>query len=259
MFYAPPYKPAMVKKYLARGADPNGYVSAEELGLRGSGFSIDPLRYVLMKRDYKTADLLIAHGCCIHNGKKSLFYRAFGDLQDSLDGKSKGTDKTLKYLISRGADFGTWSDWGSTCIMECAIFDNDRGIKFLVDRGFDVNLQINPRYHVLTGKSQANGWSALFFAAGNRRVNATDALIAAGADVNLLSDGKTVLDWILKNGQKDDSRSTSYAQELSRLRAIAYDKLPDSRQINLPRLLRLAGAKLAGELAESPSREPAAK
>lgn len=259
---APSYEPSVVKRYLAKGADPNASIRVEELRIQGSsGTTIRPFLYVARQKDYKTMDLLIAHGCCLHDGGKAVFYAAFNDMQGNT-GK-KPSDKMVKYLLARGADFGIRSNWGSTCIMECSIFDLTNGIAWLAAQGHDVNATLDPRYS-LGKKAAATGENALTIAVRNRRVNALNALIKAGADLNRVVEGKTILDVALQHGPvKNDRASGTYEQELNRLRAVMYPRpgapYRPAGKLSFVHLLRLSGAKYASELPAAGSLEENAK
>ncbi len=254
LVYAPAYNPALVRKFLSQGADPNAAPNLgdpQNPGKKGNARTI-----VIKKRDYKTFDFMIAHGACVNDSNNSLLCRGLIDIDpDSRSLEGKPTNKTLLYLISRGANLKNKGFWGNNLLMSCvAGVDNPNGINFLIAKGADANEEIESRYlPVCDKKKMVMGTRVLLMAVLNRNVKAIDALAKAGADLNYLSNGKTMLDYALRSSYKDDQSETSYEKELNRL----IKENPETAMANssVAHLLRLAGAKKASELHGAPRQE----
>lgn len=249
----PAYNPAIVRKYLSAGADPNAKPTlGDPQNPQTKG---DPKAAVIRQRDYKTFDFMIAHGACVNDANNSLLARGLNDINSHGKSQGKPTDKTLSYLLARGASLKNKGNWGNNLLMLCvAGNDNPDGINFLVAKGADVNEEIEARYLPLCNRKKlVLGTRTILMAVLNRNVRAIDALIKAGADLNYLHEGKTMLDYALKAQWEDEQKESSYEKELARL---LKEKAKGSMaEASVAHLLRLAGAKKAADLIDAPEGE----
>lgn len=272
-FYAPELSPALVKKYLSRGADPNASLSVEELQLsnKQGHFLVNPLKLLLLSGDYKSLDLLLAAGACLHDANLSVLNLALNQMQ-------LGSMKSIAYLAERGYDFNVRNRRTSgTAYLFRIGLDHAEGIEKLAALGCNPNTPLDSRYVKGRGVPAFDGEPPLFTAVRSKRINATDALIRSGSDLTTVVSGKTVLDVAREAKGADDQASRTYNEELNRLRKIAYDQESSAsthtgitamgatsidllnsqppapavktgtRRISLAHLLRLAGARSAGE------------
>lgn len=254
----PEYKPAIVKKYLRKGANPLAYIPIENINypLGASGMKLNVFALVARHNDFKTLDLLISYGCTINNHGEHLIHRTFNEMSS---GNAKEAARMLQYLQSRGAHFKAMTDWGATWIMECACADSHKGIEFLISQGVDPSACIENRY-IIAGKFRAAtiGDTALLMASRNKNVRSMDALIKGKANLNYIWKGKTVLDSALKDEGVVFPPAASYKKELARLLELSKNpkktkkgivtKLTHAKDFSVANLLKLAGAKTAAEL-----------
>lgn len=260
---SPPYNAAIVRKLIKKGADPNAYIPAEDLPIKRTGTKINPFRFLLLKNDTKTAEFFITQGAVLHLGGNDLGTLAVNQMNNADEKKNQ--EKPMKFLLAHGYNLNAHSDWGSSLLMDCAIFGYTKGAKFLLERGADVNEAITSRY-TLTEKSARDcvGETALSLAASNRQVDMVDLLLRHGADPNIIVRGQSLLDHIISSQGEPSSSSTTYEEELARLRrnsakenpVIINKKKPDPMQQprgNVAHLLKLAGAKHTKELQSAPA------
>lgn len=239
----PKYNASIVRKYINKGADPNA--SLKSLDPRNPTSSNIDIRFSIIKqKDFKTFDYLIIRGACVNSCYNGPLFLALGDM-DAYAKRNNGkcTDKTMKYLLSRGASLKNKGSWGENPFMNClGSNDNAQGINFLFRQGLDPDEEIEERYLAITDKKKRKdliGLRALWMAVGNRNVRGLDALIKGGADIHYKHKGKSMLDIALETCQAEDIQTeTSYEKELARLlrrlnAAISSD--------NVAHLLRLAG------------------
>ena len=257
------YKPAVVKAFLKKGADPRVSIPVESIKrpLGASGFELRPFALVAQLGDLKTLDLFIAHGCCINQHGNALAQRAFR-LLDRDDPQT--ARKMLKYLTARGLNLNLRSNWSSTRLIDCACVDDAKGVTYLAQQGLSPDAELESRYILVDRvRKEALGDRALGMVVRNKQIYTLDALIKAGADLNYIWKGKTVLDdAIAKQGEPEVSTKT-YKEEFKRLETLMYgDKkmpkhsslhyrdIPKKNQVSVVHLLRLAGAKTAAELGQ---------
>lgn len=256
------YKPAVVKRYLKKGADPRANVNIEDIDrpLGASGMTLNPFQMVSRMHDLKTLDLFIAHGCCINRHGNFLAHLAFQELDH---GDEKEARKMLDYLLSRGLNLHIRSNWSSTRLIDCACADGAKAITYLIKQGLDPDAELEPRYMIVQRiRSWATGDRALGMAVRNKWIYTIDALIKGKADLNYIWKGKTVLDEALASPGAVDESATSYEEEFKRLDTLMYGPRKKGKSKKEPRstnsarntdvsvahLLRLAGAKTAAEL-----------
>lgn len=251
--YPPAYNPAIVRKYLSAGADPNATPTiGDPQNPQSKG---NPKAAVIRQRDYKSFDFMIAHGACVNDANNSLLTAGLKDINTHGRTQGKPTDKTLTYLLARGASLKNKGNWGNNLLMLCvAGNDNPDGINFLVAKGADVNEEIEARYLPLCNRKKlVLGTRVILMAVLNRNVRAIDALIKAGAELNYLHEGKTMLDYALKSPWEDGQKESSYEKELARL--LKEKSKGSMTEASVAQLLRLAGAKKAADLIDAPERE----
>lgn len=258
----PEYKPAIVKRYLQKGADPTARILIEKINypLKARGMVLNVFALVARHNDFKTLDSLIAHGCTINNHGEHLIHRTFSEISK---GNPKEGARMLQYLQNRGAHFKGIGDWGATWIMECACAGGHKAIEFLISQGVDPNASIENRY-IIEGKfrNEMIGDTALLMATRNKDLLSMDVLIKANADLNYIWKGETVLDRALKDTNAVTAPASSYKKELARLKAKAEKCLKNpkttkhgnatsrtyTKDYNVSHLLKLAGAKTSAEL-----------
>lgn len=263
------YKPAIVARYLNKGADPRASVRIEDIDrpLGATGRVLNPFAMISKMHDLRTLDQLIAHGCCINQHGNTLVHHAFSELDR---GNARKAKKTLKFLAERGLNLNMRSNWSSTRLIDCACVDFAKGVTYLADKGLDPDAELELRYMI---ESKVRGFAvgdrALGMAVRNKKIYTIDALIKAGAEINYIYRGKTVLDEALAApGVKNESAS-SYEEEFKRLETIAYGTIkerkepgaetrrsfPNTNNINVAHLLKLAGAKTAAEMGHNPKNQ----
>lgn len=263
------YKPAIVKRYLKKGADPRVAVKIEDIKrpLGGTGHLLKPFAMISKMQDLKTLDLLIAHGCCINQHGNALVHHAFHELDR---GDARQAKKLLKFLSDRGLNLNMRTNWSSTRLIDCACVDFAKGVTYLSKKGLDPNAELELRY-LLDGKIRnfAVGDRALGMAVRNKKIYTIDALLKAGAEINYIYRGKTVLDEALAAPGQEDASAPTYEEEFQRLETIAYGtakerkqpgadtrrSFPKTNDISVAHLLRLAGAKTAAELGHTPANQ----
>ena len=260
---SPEYKPATVRKYLKKGANPLAHIAIEKINypLGASGTTLNAFSLIARHNDFKTLDLLISYGCTINTHGKHLMHRTFMEMSA---GNAKDAARMLQYLQNRGAHFKAITDWGATWIMECACSDSHKGIEFLISQGVDPSASIENRY-IINGKYRADtiGDTALLMATRNKNVRSMNALIKGKADLNYIWKGGTVLDKALKDKGTVSPPAATYKKELARL--LKLSKTPKktkagivtthtyAKDFSVANLLKLAGAKTAAELSDSTS------
>jgi len=249
MAIPPKYNAAIVRKYINKGADPNA--SLESLDPRNPTSSNIDIRFSIIKqKDFKTFDYLIMRGACVNSCHNSLLFLALGDMDAHASrNRGKGTDKTMKYLLSRGASLKNKGSWGENLFMNClAANDNAHGINFLFSQELDPDEEIEERYLPITAKKKRKdliGLRALWMAVGNRNVRGLDALIKGGADIHYKHKGKSMLDIALETCRAEDIQTeTTYDKELARLLSRLNAAISSD---NVAHLLRLAGVKRASQ------------
>jgi hypothetical protein len=104
-----------------------------------------------------------------------------GKFDSALAAAALGNIKTVKYLVEQGADVNLQLQTGryGSALVAAAWGGNTEIVKFLVEQGADVNLQLQ------TGSYG----SALAVAAARRNTGIVKFLVEQGADVNLLGLG----------------------------------------------------------------------
>ncbi len=261
------YKPAIVKRYLKKGADPRVCIKVEDIDrpLGAKGLSISPFEYISRKHDLKTLDLLIAHGCCINQHGNFLVHEMFRQMDR---GDARLAKKLLKYLNERGLNLNMKTDWASTRLIDCACVDFAKGVTYLVKQGLNPDAELEKRYILISRiRHLTDGDRALGMAVRNKRIYTIDALLKAKAEINYIRKGKTVLDEALAAPGEKITTSTTYEEEFKRLELIAHGtpqerkedeagrlrSFPNINNINVAHLLRLAGAKTAAELGANDS------
>jgi ankyrin repeat protein len=120
-----------------------------------------------------------------------------------------GRPDVLKLLLRHGADLNARESWyGETALIWAAAENHADAITVLVESGADVNARSRP----LDVPRRRNGqsilplgsWTPLMYAARQGSLEATDALAAAGADLNLTDpDGATALILAIINANYD--------------------------------------------------------
>ena len=111
-----------------------------------------------------------------------------------------GRVDALKTLIAHGARLNTRDSRGQSPLMWAAARNNAEAVRLLIEAGVDLNARTNNKP---TGRAaqmtvflgpQPTGFTALLFAVRAGSLEATKALLDAGADVNdALSDGESAL------------------------------------------------------------------
>ncbi len=256
------YKPAIVRQYLKKGADPRVCIDVAEIDrpLGAMGMKLSPFAMISRKHDLKTLDTLIAHGCCINQHGDVLVQEMFCQMDR---GDAKLAKKLLKYLTERGLNLNMRTDWSSCRLIDCACSDYAKGVTYLAEQGLNPDSELENRY-ILSARlrGKANGDRALGMAVRNKRIYTIDALLKAKAELNYVWKGKTVLDEALAAPGQKVTTSTTYEEEFERLETIAFGtpqerrediegrrrSFPNTNNINVAHLLRLAGAKTAAEL-----------
>lgn len=258
------YKPAVVMRYLKKGADPRVAIRIEDIDrpLGGTGHILSPYAMVSRKHDFKSLEAFLTHGCCINQHGNALLAEAFCQLDR---GDAKIAKKILKYLTERGLNLNIRSDWSSTRLIDCACVDYAKGVTYLVQKGQSPDAELDPRYILEARLRNASaGDRSLGMAVRNKQLYTINALIKAKADINYVRKGKTVLDEALAASGEKIEKSKTYEEEFKRLEAIAFGDFKPSKKsplklhrigntnnINVAHLLRLAGAKTAAELGET--------
>lgn len=258
------YNPAVVRKYLKKGADPRVAIRIEDIDrpLGGTGHILSPYAMVSKKHDFKTLETFLTHGCCINQHGNALLAEAFCQLDR---GDARIAKKILKYMTERGLNLNVRSDWSSTRLIDCACVDYAKGVTYLAQKGMSPDDELDPRY-ILEARirNSAAGDRALGMAVRNKQLYTINALIKAKAEINYVRKGKTVLDEALAASGEQIQTAKTYEEEFKRLTSIAYGNTKPSRNsamklhrvgntnnINVAHLLRLAGAKTAAELGET--------
>lgn len=261
------YKPAVVKRYLKKGADPRVCIKVEDIDrpLGAKGLKISPFECISRMHDLKTLDLLIAHGCCINQHGNVLVHEMFRQMDR---GDARLAKKLLKFLNERGLNLNMKTDWASTRLIDCACMDFSKGVTYLAKQGLDPDAELEKRYILISRiRHQSDGDRSLGMAVRNKWIYTIDALLKAKADINYIRKGRTVLDEALAAPGEKITTATTYEEEFKRLDLIAHgtpqerkeDKtgrlrsFPNTNNINVAHLLRLAGAKTAAELGVAPT------
>lgn len=120
-----------------------------------------------------------------------------------------GRPDVLKMLLQHGADLKARENWyGETALMWAAAENHADAIKVLVERGADVNERSRlldvPRRRSGQSILPLGSWTPLMYAARQGSLEATQALAALGADLNLTDpDGATALVLAIINANYD--------------------------------------------------------
>lgn len=279
-FKAPKYDGAVVRKYIAQGADPNASVPYEKLpACRSFGGKVSPKFLVTRQSDIKTLDFMIAHGMCVNDANLGVAANALAQLNaENKSDASQSSPKMLQYALSRGADLNIRSFWGSTMAMSCtAGVDNAEGISYLASKNHDFETMVEERYVALVENPKRKsvlGACTMEMAVLNCNVRVVDALIRSGYDLNVILNGKTALDWAMKSGEPEEDGADTYEKELARILKAGGTRTDEmtvfkkngrkttkktktstvgtvfgaNKKKNLVHLLRLAGAKTAEEM-----------
>jgi ankyrin repeat protein len=110
-----------------------------------------------------------------------------------------GAPQVLRVLLARGADAGARDHWyGETALIWAAVDDHADAVRVLVEHGADVNARSARMEYASRRAGQSilplGEWTPLMYAARENAHAAGEALIAAGADLNLVDpDGATAL------------------------------------------------------------------
>lgn len=245
MVYAPTYNAAEVRKLLKKGADPTASIPVEELNIgKDRGSTVKVLYEVLKAEDYKTAEYLLSQGAVIHEGATDILDLALARMQDR-DGKP-GSDKMIKFLLAHGGDLKLHSDWGSTLLMDASIHARLNAAKFLIENGAAVDDALDKRYIVLGEKKMKTIWpeTALWMAARNQNIEMVDFLLKSGADPNFTVNGESLLTDLLRRFKGTEAETTTYDEELSRLKSSARTSaLNPVLKGDVTHLIRLSGGK----------------
>jgi ankyrin repeat protein len=129
-----------------------------------------------------------------------------------------GRPEPVRLLLERGADVNATDGWlGQTALMTAAADDHTAVVRMLIERGADVNarskvLPAEPQRDRIAGLAlqplnttfPRGGFTALMFAARQGALESARALLAAGADANLVDpDGLAALLIAVINGHYD--------------------------------------------------------
>ena len=176
---------------------------------------VTPLRLAAINGSAAMLDLLLAAGA---DPKARL--TANGDTALMLAARTGRLD-AIEVLLDRGADANTAEDWGGTTALMWAIAEHHpAAVRLLLEHGADAGARskvVAQRARGARGvegeapvayvaeqlpASYANGgFTALHFAAREGELEAAQALLAAGADVDAIgADGKSVLGLAIYNG-----------------------------------------------------------
>jgi len=109
-----------------------------------------------------------------------------------MDAASKGDVITLKFLIERGADVNAENDWYQTALMKAASMGQFEATKIILDAGAHVDTQAG------------DGMTALIRAVNNKGNNVVGLLLQHGANVNAMDRSRrTPLTYALQRRKKD--------------------------------------------------------
>jgi len=120
-----------------------------------------------------------------------------------------GQPDVLKTLLKHGADFNARENWfGETALMWAAAENHPEAIRILIESGADVNARSRlldvPRRRTGQSVLPLGSWTPLMYAARQGALEATEALAAEGADLNLTDpDGATALVLAIINANFD--------------------------------------------------------
>ena len=172
----------------ARNAAAALFDCGADVNAKNSKSDLTPLYYAALRNSLDVAKLLIEHGADVNanvtNGNTPLHIAA-----------NRGFYDMVKLLIDRGAAVNAKDEDGETPLL--VSYDLDL-MKLLIDRGADVNASSNdgstrlgiaflirePDITKLLIDHGANGWTPLFLAVIENRLDVAKRLIDLGADVN---------------------------------------------------------------------------
>ena len=172
----------MMRMLLAAGADPAA----------ASRYGITPLSLAATNGSRAAAEMLLAAGASpkavLPEGETILMTAA-----------RTGNADLITLLLDRGAEIDAREHWyGETALMWAAAENHPQAVRALAARGADLNARSTlleiPRRRSGPSVLPLGPWTPRMYAARQGALEATDALLAAGADPNLTDpDGATAL------------------------------------------------------------------
>jgi ankyrin repeat protein len=164
-----------------------------------------------------------------------------------------GNIEAAKLLLKHGAKIDARESWGGqTALIWAAAQDQHEMVRFLASKGADVNARAAVRewQRRVTAEGRPKdmnrgGFTAMLFAAREGHVHSLQALLAAGADINLADpDGTTPLIVALMNGHWDaakllidsgaDVNLWDWWGQSPLYMAVDMNTLPTSARVDLP-------------------------